>query len=192
MCRIIDKLIFPASSHWSLRFNFSLGFLSLSWLSLSFRYFYLLPFFSYIFWALLVFWFFFFIIWAFKLYFYITCCFLCFLHYLNGLVHLFVAPLKKSVALFFFFFTHPVYKHTHTYVCCCCCSCSCFASVVSNSVQPHRWQPTRLPVPGFSRQEHWSGLPFPSAAYQAPPSMGFSRQKYWNGVPLPSLTRMYI
>ena len=61
---------------------------------------------------------------------------------------------------------------------------------------------------GFSRQEHWSGLPFPSpvhksesevaqscltlatpwtAAYQAPPSMGFSRQKYWSGVSLPSL-----
>ena len=62
---------------------------------------------------------------------------------------------------------------------------------------------------GFSRQEHWSGLPFPSpmhesekwkkslshvwpsatpgtAAYQEPPSMGFSRQEYWSGVPLPS------
>ena len=62
---------------------------------------------------------------------------------------------------------------------------------------------------GFSRQEHWSGLPFPSpmherwkvkmkslihvqllatswtAAYQAPPSMGFSRQESWSGVPLP-------
>ena len=59
------------------------------------------------------------------------------------------------------------------------------------------------PLPlGFSRQEHWSGLPFPSpmhesekvkvkslscvrllmtpwtAAYQAPPSMEFSRQEY--------------
>ena len=57
---------------------------------------------------------------------------------------------------------------------------------------------------GFSRQEHWSGLPFPSpihesekwkwsravvsdsqrpngtAAHQAPPSMGFSRQEYWS------------
>ena len=64
-----------------------------------------------------------------------------------------------------------------------------------------------LPL-GFSRQVHWSGLPFPSpmhesesevaqscltlltawtAAHQAPPSMGFSRQKYWSGVPLPSL-----
>ena len=34
------------------------------------------------------------------------------------------------------------------------------ASVVSDSVRPHRQQPTRLL--GFSRQEHWSGLPFPS------------------------------
>ena len=65
------------------------------------------------------------------------------------------------------------------------------------------------PSLGFSRQEHWSGLPFPSpmhesekwikslsrvqllaapwtAASQAPPSMGFSRQKYWSGMPLPS------
>ena len=66
------------------------------------------------------------------------------------------------------------------------------------------------PSLGFPRQEHWSGLPFPSpmhesekvkvkslsrvrslatpwtAAYQAPPSMGFSRQEYWSGVPLPS------
>ena len=63
---------------------------------------------------------------------------------------------------------------------------------------------------GFSRQEYWSGLPFPSpihesekskvkslsrvwpsatswtAAYQTPPSMGFSRQEYWSGMPLPS------
>ena len=62
------------------------------------------------------------------------------------------------------------------------------------------------PSLGFSRQEHWSGSPFPSpkvkvkslscvwllatpwtAAYQAPPSMGFSRQEYWSGVMLPSL-----
>ena len=70
------------------------------------------------------------------------------------------------------------------------------------------------PSMGFSRQEHWSGLPFPSpmhesgkwkwkvkvkslsrvrllatpwtAAYQAPPSMGFFRQEYWSAVPLPS------
>ena len=28
-----------------------------------------------------------------------------------------------------------------------------------------------------------------TAAYQAPPSMGFSRQEHWSGVPLPSLPR---
>ena len=59
---------------------------------------------------------------------------------------------------------------------------------------------------GFSRQEYWSGLPFPSpmhacmlsrvdhvrlyatpwtAAHQAPPSTGFSRQEYWRGVSFP-------
>ena len=61
------------------------------------------------------------------------------------------------------------------------------------------------PSLGFSRQEHWSGLPFPcprresevsqscrllatpwTVAYQTPPSMGFSRQEYWSGLPLPS------
>ena len=70
-----------------------------------------------------------------------------------------------------------------------------------------------LPFLGLFRQEHWSGLPFPSpihesgkwkvklkslshvrllatpwtVAYHAPPSMGFSRQEYWSGLPLPSL-----
>ena len=29
-------------------------------------------------------------------------------------------------------------------LCCCCC---CIASIMSNSVWPHRWQPTRLPYP---------------------------------------------
>ena len=67
--------------------------------------------------------------------------------------------------------------------------------------------PSGSPILGFSRQEHWSGLPFPSpkqdseseiaqscptlpnpwtAAYQAPSSMEFYRQEYWSGVPLPS------
>ena len=60
---------------------------------------------------------------------------------------------------------------------------------------------------GFSRQKHWSGLPFPSpmhacmlsrfscvqpcgtpcpAAHQAPLSTGLSRQEYWSGLPFPS------
>ena len=29
----------------------------------------------------------------------------------------------------------------------CCCCCRQVASVVSDSVRPHRWQPTRLPCP---------------------------------------------
>ena len=87
--------------------------------------------------------------------------------------------------------------------------CCWVTLVVSNSVRPHRRQLTRLLSLGFSRQEQWSGLPFPSpiherekskwsrsvisdlatpwtAAYQAPPSIGFSRQEYWSGLPLPS------
>ena len=60
---------------------------------------------------------------------------------------------------------------------------------------------------GFSRQEHWSGLPFPfpmhacmlshfshvqlcatlwTAAHQAPLATGFSRQEHWSGLPFPS------
>ena len=35
-------------------------------------------------------------------------------------------------------------------------------SVVSDSLQPHGLQPARLVCPlGFSRQEYWSGLPWP-------------------------------
>jgi len=37
--------------------------------------------------------------------------------------------------------------YTLIYVNCCCCCFCCAASVVSDSVQPHRWQPTRLPHP---------------------------------------------
>ena len=71
------------------------------------------------------------------------------------------------------------------------------------------------PSLGFSRQEHWSGLPFPSPkhesekwkgsrsvvsdlatrwtiAYQALLSMGFSRQEYWSEVPLPSPILWYV
>ena len=43
---------------------------------------------------------------------------------------------------------------------CCCCS---VASVVSDSVRPHQAPPSL----GFSRQEHWSGLPFPPAMHES-------------------------
>ena len=82
-------------------------------------------------------------------------------------------------------------------------------SVVSNSVRPHRRQPTRPPhlqartlvwvALSFSNVWNWNvkvkslsrvrllATPW-TAAYLAPPSMGFSRQEYWSGVPLPSPT----
>ena len=90
---------------------------------------------------------------------------------------------------------------------CCCCCCQ-VASVVSDSVRPHRRQPTRLPCPwdspgrntGMGRHfllqcmklkvkslSRVGLLATPwTEACQAPPSMGFSRQEYWSGVPLPS------
>ena len=102
-------------------------------------------------------------------------------------------------------------------LCCCCssCCCCCIASVMSDSVQPRRRQPTRHPVPGIlqARTLEWVAISFCNAwkwkvkvkslsrvrllatpwtaAYQAPPSMGFSRQKYWSEVPLPSLFLHY-
>ena len=79
---------------------------------------------------------------------------------------------------------------------------------MSNSVRPHRRQPTRLPRPWDSPGKNTGvGCHFLlqctkvkvkslscvrlfvtpwTAAYQAPPPMGFSRQEYWSGVPLPS------
>ena len=48
-----------------------------------------------------------------------------------------------------------------------------FAAAAAKSLQlcptlrPHRRQPTRLPSLGFSRQEHWSGLPLPSPMHES-------------------------
>ena len=83
---------------------------------------------------------------------------------------------------------------------------SCFSRVqlcATPQTAAHQGPPSL----GFSRQEHWSGLPLPSprhesekwkwsrsvvsnslatpwtTAHQAPPSMGFSRQECWSGVP---------
>ena len=81
---------------------------------------------------------------------------------------------------------------------------------MSDSVQPHRWQPTRLHRPWDSAGKNTGvgchfllqcmkvksesevaqscpilATPW-TAAHQVPPSTGFSRQKYWSGVPLPS------
>ena len=82
---------------------------------------------------------------------------------------------------------------------------------MSNSVRPHRRQPTGLCHPWDlqARTVEWVAISFSNAwkwkvkvkslscvlllatpwtaTYQAPPSMGFSRQEYWSGVPFPSL-----
>ena len=82
---------------------------------------------------------------------------------------------------------------------------SCFSRVrlcATSQMAAHQAPPSL----GFSRQEYWSGLPFPSpmhacmlsrfsrvrrcatpwtAAHQAPLSTGFSRQEYWSGLPCP-------
>ena len=79
---------------------------------------------------------------------------------------------------------------------------------MSNSVRPHRLQPTRLPGPWDSPGKNtgvgchfllqcmkvkvkslscvWLLATPWTPAYQAPPSMGFSRQEYWSGSPLHS------
>ena len=86
-------------------------------------------------------------------------------------------------------------------------------SVMSDSVQPHKQHPNRLPRPWDSPGKNTGvGCHFLlqcmkvksesevtqslsrvrlletpwTAAYQAPPSMGFSRQEYWSGSPVPS------
>ena len=81
----------------------------------------------------------------------------------------------------------------------CACCCCWVASVVSDSVRPHRRQPTRLPIAGIlqARTLEWGAISFSNAwrkwnvkakslshvrllaipwiaAYQVPPSMGFS------------------
>ena len=82
---------------------------------------------------------------------------------------------------------------------------------MSDSVRPHRRQPTRLPAPGIlqARTLEWVAISFSNAwkwkvkvkslsrvrllatpqtaAHQAPPSMGFSRQEYWSRVPLDAI-----
>ena len=83
-------------------------------------------------------------------------------------------------------------------------------SVVSDSLQPHGLQPTRLPSPWDSPGKNtgvgchfllqcmkvktesevaqscptlWDPM---DVAYQAPPSMGFSRLEYWSGLQFPT------
>ena len=98
----------------------------------------------------------------------------------------------------------------------CYYCCYWVTSVVSDSVRPHRQQPTRLPRPWDSPGKNTGvgchfllqrmkvkseselvqsclTLKTPwTTAHQTPPSMGFSRQEYWSGVPLPSLREALV
>ena len=87
-------------------------------------------------------------------------------------------------------------------------SCIQLCAVVSNSVRPHRWQPTRLPRPwdypgkntgvgchfllqcrkvkNESEVAQLTLSDFMDCSLWAPLSMGFSRQEYWSGLPFPS------
>ena len=89
-------------------------------------------------------------------------------------------------------------------------------SVVSETVRPHRQQPTRLPHPWDSSGRNTGvGCHFLlqcmkvksesevaqscltlatawTAAHQAPPSMGFSGQEHWSGSPVPSPRLMVV
>ena len=107
-----------------------------------------------------------------------------------------------------FFNMLPIILHISCCYCCCCCS---ITSVASDSVRPHRLQPTRLPGPWDSPGKNTgvgcqfllqcmkvkreselaeSCLTLWTAAYQAPLPMEVSRQEYWSGVPLPWRTRL--
>ena len=83
---------------------------------------------------------------------------------------------------------------------------NCIRAVMSDSVQPHRWQPTRLPDPWASpgedtgvgcycllqcmkvKSEVAQSRPTLSdptdSSLPGPPSMGFSRKEYWSGSPV--------
>jgi len=118
--------------------------------------------------------------------------------------------LRLFIYLFIYFYDVEFYE-LYGYTGCCCCCCQ-VASVVSDSVQPHRQQPSRLPGPWDSPGKNtgvgchcllqcrkvkseskvaesiWLLVTPWTAAHQASPSMGVSRQEYWSGVPpLPSL-----
>ena len=58
------------------------------------------------------------------------------------------------------------------FVCVCVCVCVRACLVVSNSLHPHGLEPVRLLLSmEFSRQEYWSGLPFPPPGDLPNPAM---------------------
>ena len=58
-------------------------------------------------------------------------------------------PLEKATATHSSILACRILKDRGTWqaIACCCCCCCLVTSVMSNSVRPHRRQPTRLPRP---------------------------------------------
>ena len=77
--------------------------------------------------------------------------------------------------------THtPTHTHTHTHSVCACS----VTSVVSDSLQPSQIVAHQAPLPmGFSRQEYWSGLSFPSPGDLLNPRT--ESVSYWQADSLP-------
>ena len=124
---------------------------------------------------------------------------------------MFLSPAVISCLICLFVCLHKEETQTKIQIKHCCC---CVASVVSNSVGPHRRQPTRLPrswdspdkdtgvgchfllqfMKVKSEREVAQSCPTLSDPMDcSPPGSsihGFSRQEYWCGVPLPSLDSM--
>ena len=69
----------------------------------------------------------------------------------------FLTPTSKSIYEWFDINCYIIW--CLLYIICCCC----VASVVSDSA----WPIDSFPSLGFSRQEHWSGLPFPSPRHES-------------------------
>ena len=58
---------------------------------------------------------------------------------------------------------HSIYKSLATEILICCCYFSRVRLCVTPQTSAHQVPPSL----GFSRQEHWSGLPFPSAMHES-------------------------
>ena len=71
----------------------------------------------------------------------------------------------------------------HIFACCCCCCCW-VASVMSDSVRPHRWQPTRLPHPWYSpgKKLEWVAISFSNLCMSSSGMYQFSSVQFSRSV----------
>ena len=92
----------------------------------------------------------------------------------------------KVTQIFYLFFRFGnSFGSRNFFICCCCCCCREVTSVVSNSVRPHRRQPTRLLRPWDSPGKNTGvGLPFPSPGELPNPGIEpRSAALHWGSLP---------